>query len=123
MHAVTQEAMRGPSARSVGDRELMVSFVAHANSSAWCIRAHTAVATRAFGDAAKVSATLADLDAAPIDEQLRATLRVLGRLTRDALVSNQSGRAPMAAAPGVMLQGAVVPAWEGDGVPTGEPPR
>jgi alkylhydroperoxidase family enzyme len=34
-----------------------------------------------YDDQAKVASTLADVDAAPIDEPLRATLRMLGKLT------------------------------------------
>ena len=44
MSEVTQEAMRGPSAWSVGDRELMAAFVAKTNQCEFCIKAHSAVA-------------------------------------------------------------------------------
>ena len=50
MGAVTQEAMRGPSAWSVGDRELMAALVSKTNQSEFCTKAHTAVAQRAYGD-------------------------------------------------------------------------
>ena len=50
MGAVTQDAMRGPSGWSVGDRELMAAFVAKTNQCAFCTRAHGAVAQRAYGD-------------------------------------------------------------------------
>jgi uncharacterized peroxidase-related enzyme len=82
----THEAMRGPSAWSVGDRELMAAFVSKVNDSAFCIGAHTATAGQAYRDQAKVQAVLADLDSAPIEEGLRATLRMLGKLTRDGKV-------------------------------------
>src|SRR6185369_11822889 len=39
-----------------------------------------------YGDQAKVAAALCDLETAPIDEQLRATLRMLGKLTREQAV-------------------------------------
>ena len=70
----TQEAMRGRSAWSVGDRELMAAYVSKVNDSPFCIGAHTATATRAYQDPERVTAVLADLDSAPIDEGLRATL-------------------------------------------------
>jgi hypothetical protein len=44
MQAVTHEAMRGPSAWSVGDRELMAAFIAKTNECEWCTKAHIAVA-------------------------------------------------------------------------------
>lgn len=88
----THEAMRGPSAWSVGDRELMAAYVSMVNESAFCIAAHTATATRAYQDGPKVAAVLADLESAPIEEPLRATLRMLGTLTRDGNVSVEDMR-------------------------------
>ncbi|MGH9585252.1 MAG: carboxymuconolactone decarboxylase family protein [Bryobacteraceae bacterium] len=80
---MTHEAMRGPSGWSVGDRELMAAFVAKNNDCEWCTRAHTAVATKAYHDEARVVAVLSDLEAAPIEEPLRATLRILRKMTRE----------------------------------------
>ncbi len=82
----THEAMRGPSAWSVADRELMAAYVSTVNDSAFCIGAHSATAGQAYQDGAKVQAVLADLDSAPIEEGLRATLRMLGTLTREGKV-------------------------------------
>jgi uncharacterized peroxidase-related enzyme len=88
----THEAMRGPSAWSVGDRELMAAFVSHANESAFCIGAHSATAEQAYQDRPKVAAALADLESAPVDEGLRATLGMLGKLTREGSVSAEDMR-------------------------------
>ncbi|MFC9892957.1 carboxymuconolactone decarboxylase family protein [Nocardia sp. NPDC127579] len=79
----THAAMRGPSAWSVADRELMAAYVATINESSFCIGAHTATAAQAYGDGAIVDTALSDLDSAPIADGLRATLRMLGKLTRD----------------------------------------
>ena len=97
MKEVTQEAMRGPSGWSVGDRELMAAHVSAVNQSAFCIGAHTATAGRAYQDSPKVAAVLADLDSAPIEEPLRATLRMLGTLTREGELSDGDMRAVLAA--------------------------
>jgi uncharacterized peroxidase-related enzyme len=78
----TQQAMRGPSAWSVADRELMAAYVSTVNDSAFCIGAHSATAGQAYQDGAKVQAVLADLESAPIEDGLRATLRMLSTLTR-----------------------------------------
>lgn len=94
---LTHEAMRGPSAWSVGDRELMAAFVAQANACEFCVKAHSAVAERACQDGAKVSATLTDLETAPIEEPLRATLRLLRKLTREHGVDVDDMRAALAA--------------------------
>jgi AhpD family alkylhydroperoxidase len=95
MKSVTQEAMRGPSAWSVGDRELMAAFVAKTNGCEWCTKAH--VAARAYRDEAKVSAVLADLETAVIEEQLLATLRMLRKLTREQTLDANDMRAVLAA--------------------------
>jgi len=89
--------MRGPSAWSVGDRELMAAYVSAVNQSAFCIGAHTATASQAYGDASRVAAVLADLESAPIEEPLRATLRMLGTLTRGGTLSADDVRAVLAA--------------------------
>jgi len=96
MTAFTQEAMRGPSAWSIGDRELMAAYVAKLNECEFCIKAHSAVAAKAYQDEARVAAVLADLETAPIEEPLRAILRLLGKLTRDHTVDEKDMRTLLA---------------------------
>ncbi|MDG4824578.1 alkylhydroperoxidase AhpD family core domain-containing protein [Asanoa sp. WMMD1127] len=93
----THEAMRGPSEWSVGDRELMAAYVSTVNDSAFCVAAHSATSRLALRDGPRVAAVLADLDTAPIAEPLRATLRMLGTLTRDGTVGADDMRAVLAA--------------------------
>ncbi|MEU5884780.1 carboxymuconolactone decarboxylase family protein [Spirillospora sp. NPDC047279] len=95
--AFTHEAMRGPSAWSVGDRELMAAYVSKVNGSAFCVGAHTATASLAYQDGRRVAAVLADLESAPVAEPLRATLRMLGRLTREGTVGAEDMREVLAA--------------------------
>ncbi len=97
MRELTQEAMRGPSAWSVGDRELMGALVSKANNCEVCTKTHAAVAALAYRDEAKVSAVLSDLETAAIDEPLRATLRMLHKLTREHAVNPDDMRAVLAA--------------------------
>ena len=97
MSKITQEAMRGPSSWSVADRELMAAFVAKTNQCEFCTKAHTAVAQRAFGDSKNVSAILSDLDTATTMEPLRATLLMLGKLTREHALDEDDMRAVLAA--------------------------
>lgn len=92
MKELTHEAMRGPSSWSVADRELMAAYISKINECAFCIGAHTATSTRAYHDGAKVSAVLSDLETAPIEEPLRATLRMLGKLTRERTVDTDDMR-------------------------------
>lgn len=97
MKELTHEAMRGSSAWSVGDRELMAAFVSKMNECAFCIGAHTATAARAYHDEAKVAAVLSNLETAPIEEPLRATLRMLRKLTLENAVNANDMRAVLAA--------------------------
>jgi uncharacterized peroxidase-related enzyme len=93
----THDAMRGPSAWSVADRELMAAYVSQANDSAFCVAAHSATARQAYQNRAKVAAALGDLESAPVDDGLRATLRMLGQLTRTGTVDAADIRAVLAA--------------------------
>jgi uncharacterized peroxidase-related enzyme len=97
MRVLTQEAMRGPSAWSVGDRELMGACVSQINKCEVCTKTHAQVAALAYGDTAKVSAVLADFETAPIEEPLRVTLRMLRKLTREHTVDAEDMRAVLAA--------------------------
>jgi uncharacterized peroxidase-related enzyme len=96
MSRVTQDVMRGPSAWSVGDRELMAALIAKTNACEWCTKAHSAVAEGAYGDAAMVSAVLSNLETAPIEEPIRATLRMIRKLSREHSVDADDMRAVLA---------------------------
>jgi uncharacterized peroxidase-related enzyme len=93
---LTHEAMRGPSDWSIGDRELMAAFISKVNESQFCIAAHSATSGLWYGDQAKVAATLANVETAPINEPLRATLRMLAKLTREHNVDPDDMRAVLA---------------------------
>jgi uncharacterized peroxidase-related enzyme len=93
----TQEAMRGRSTWSVGDRELMAAYVSNVNDCPFCVGAHTATAARAYQDRGRVAAVLADLDSAPVEEGLRATLGLLGKLTREGTLGADDIRAVLSA--------------------------
>jgi uncharacterized peroxidase-related enzyme len=80
MGAWTQAAMRGPSAWSVGDRELMAALVAKWNSCDFCVGAHGAVAAKEI-ERSLVDTALADYRAAPISDGLKATLEFLEAMT------------------------------------------
>jgi len=97
MKEFTQEAMRGPSAWSVADRELMAAYVSKVNECTFCVGAHSATATRAYQDGIRVAAVLADLESAPIEEPLRSTLRMLAKLTREGTLGADDMRAVLSA--------------------------
>jgi len=92
----TQRAMRGPSSWSVADRELMAAFISRLNECTFCVKAHTAVSANAYGDRSKVEQVLSDVATAPITPGLRATLLMLGKLTREQAVAPDDIRKLMA---------------------------
>jgi uncharacterized peroxidase-related enzyme len=95
--ALTHEAMRGPSGWPVAERELMAAYVSKVNDCPFCIGAHTATASLAARNEVTVTAALADLESAPVGEGLRATLRMLGKLTRDGHLAAEDVRAVLEA--------------------------
>lgn len=97
MKKFTQRAMRGPSSWPIADRELMAAYISKLNECTFCIKAHSAVAAGAYGDSAKVDAALTDLQTAPIAEPLRATLAMLGKLTRGHSINADDVQAVLAA--------------------------
>ena len=98
MSEVTHQAMRGPSTWSIADRELMAAFVAKTIQCEFCTKAHLAVAQEAYHrDGKRISDLLSDLDTAAIEEPLRATLLMLGKLARERAVDAEDMRAVVAA--------------------------
>lgn len=80
MGAWTHAAMRGPSAWSVGERELMAAMVAKWNSCPFCVGAHGAVAAKAM-NRSLVDRVLGDYRSAPIPDGLAAALQFLEIMT------------------------------------------
>lgn len=80
--AVLDDAMRGPSRWSVGDRELFAAFVSDQNQTTFCVVNHRAFALKAKGEEV-VDAVLADWQHAPVEEATRSALAFLQKLTRE----------------------------------------
>ena len=57
----------------------MAAYISRINNCQFCIGTHAATASQASGNAAMVAAVLAELESAPIEEPLRATLRNVGQ--------------------------------------------
>lgn len=81
LNAWTHAAMRGESAWSVGERELMAAMTAQWNACPFCIGAHGAIAARALGRPQALS-TLENFQQAELSTKLQATLVFLEILTR-----------------------------------------
>jgi len=97
MSVITQEAMRGDSAWSVADRELMAAFVAMTNHCDFCVKAHSAVADLAYRGEENVAMLLCDPTLAGIVEPLRATMLMLRKLTKEHSVDADDMRDVLAA--------------------------
>ena len=80
MGAWTQAAMRGPSAWSIGEREVMAAMIAKWHACTFCADVHGAVAAKHLGSAT-VDAVLANYRKAPISEGLKRTLTYLEIMT------------------------------------------
>jgi len=80
MGAWTQAAMRGPSAWSVAERELMACMVAKWNTCAFCVGAHGAVAAKEMPRPA-VDEVISDFRTAPISGRLKSALAFLEVMT------------------------------------------
>ena len=62
---------------SAGERELIASYVSNLNTCNFCTRSHTAIAKHQLNsDLSVVKQVLADPEAAPISEKLKALLRI-----------------------------------------------
>ncbi|EFH83144.1 hypothetical protein [Ktedonobacter racemifer] len=81
MSVWTHAAMRGESAWTVAERELMVVMTAKWNACPFCIGAHGAIVARVLGRPL-VEATLEDFRQAELPTKLQATLTFLEILTR-----------------------------------------
>lgn len=77
-----QAVMRGPSFWTVGERELMATFVSERNRCRFCTRMHRGVAAAA-GMADVIDAALRDPSTAPVRRELQATLVFLDKLCTD----------------------------------------
>ena len=93
----THRAMRGPSAWSVGDRELMAAYISKLNECSFCVKAHGAVSANAYHDREKIDKVLTDLETAPIDAPLRATLKMLAKLTKEQAIGSDDIKTVFAA--------------------------
>lgn len=76
-----EEIMRGQSAFSVGERELMCAFISRLNDCTYCASSHTEAAI-AFGvDPGLFEPLMEDVDTAPLDDKLKPVFKFLKKLT------------------------------------------
>ena len=75
--------MRGPSSLSVAERELIAAYVSGLNACRYCYGIHQVTAERFGVDETVLTALLADLPSAEVEDRMRPLLGYLEKLTRD----------------------------------------
>lgn len=84
LYDLAEALLRSESTLSRADRELIAAYVSAGNECLFCTSSHAAASRHLYGDRADVvDAVIADLDAAPIDEKLRALLVIAGKVQRN----------------------------------------
>ena len=78
--AYTDGILRGEGELSMGERELIATFVSGLNACAFCHDSHKVYA-EVFGiDGDLIDALVKDVDTAPVSEKLRPLLRYVAKL-------------------------------------------
>lgn len=73
--------MRGPSALTVAERELIAAYVSGLNSCGYCYGVHRITAALFGMEEDAVAALVHDLDSAGVDDRMRALLRYVCKVT------------------------------------------
>ena len=101
LSALAEALLRGPSSLTSAERELIATSVSAGNECHFCTQSHAAAAREHFGDQRQVvDLVLADRDAAPVSEKLKALLEIAHKVRRDGRLvrAEDVGRARAAGA-------------------------
>lgn len=81
LYELAETLLGSESTLSKAERELIAASVSAGNECLFCTSSHAAAARHLFGERAQVvDAVLADADAAPIDERIRALLAIAAKV-------------------------------------------
>jgi uncharacterized peroxidase-related enzyme len=78
---VEEAIMRGPSAFTAGERELMAAYVSRLNSCTYCAGSHSEAAVILGVEPHVLEALMADIDRASVDEKFKPIFKFLRKLT------------------------------------------
>ena len=78
---VEEGIMRGPSAFTPGERELMGAFCSRLNACTYCYSSHSEAAILFGVDAKVFEPLMEDIDTAPVDDKLKPVFHFLKKLT------------------------------------------
>lgn len=73
---LTQLLLRGESALSEGERELIAALVSSRNCTNFCNAAHTKAADLLLGEAETARAVKENIETAPVSEKMKALLQI-----------------------------------------------
>jgi uncharacterized peroxidase-related enzyme len=76
IRVLTQILLRGPSALTEAERELIASVVSHGNQCKFCTAAHTAAVDMLLGEHTTAEMVKADISTAPVSEKMKALLTI-----------------------------------------------
>ena len=79
---VEEAIMRGPSAFTPGERELMAAYVSQLNSCSYCHSSHSEAAVLLGVDRAVLEAIMVDVETAPVDPRFKPIFKFLRKLTQ-----------------------------------------
>jgi len=77
---LTQILLRGPSALSEGERELIAAVVSHRNECTFCATAHTAAANILLGEENTSYKVKEDITTAPLSDKMKALLTIAAQV-------------------------------------------
>ncbi|HEX6924823.1 MAG TPA: peroxidase-related enzyme [Longimicrobiaceae bacterium] len=84
LYELAERLLRSESTLSPADRELIAAYVSSRNECLFCTSSHAAASRHLYGERASVvDAVIADLETAPVDEKLRALLRIAGKVQQN----------------------------------------
>src|SRR5208283_1752038 len=84
LNALVEVLLTGPNTLSLGERELIATYVSSRNSTHYCHSAHGAIAAAHLGgDEALVKQVKADYTQAAISDKLKALLAIAGKVQQD----------------------------------------
>ncbi|GAB2764526.1 carboxymuconolactone decarboxylase family protein [Rhabdobacter roseus] len=85
LYALAEALLRGDSALSQAEGELIATFTSSLNDCTFCASSHAAAARYLFAtDQVLVDAVLADYQTAPISDKMKALLTIAKRVQQDA---------------------------------------
>jgi uncharacterized peroxidase-related enzyme len=77
---LTQILLRGPSALTAGERELIATVVSYRNECRFCTQAHTAVANCLLGESETTEKVITDVTSSPVSEKMKALLIIAAQV-------------------------------------------